>query len=130
VPKIRAGDRDGAVAGGVDAIIASIETPQSATANPQPQSEPAAWAGGALLLFGLLLFVLFNVPMWMAWRAYTIQSRRHGGSFGYGPFWLGGLGGGFGGFLGGGGLSGGGFSGGGFSGGGGTSGGGGASGGW
>jgi uncharacterized protein len=107
VPRIRAGDDDGAVRGGVDAIIAAIAAPPGSAAAP---AKISTWklVGGGIALFILLIFVVTHPGL--AWLLLlNIGSGR-------------GRGGGWGG--------GGGFGGGGFSGGGGRSGGGGASGSW
>ena len=109
VPRIRAGDRDGAVQAGVDSLIAAIG------GAPEPKRPGGGAPGGA----GIGLIVLAIALAVLLWKA------RHPTGF----MWIGGGGwGGGGGGWGGGGLGGGG--GGGFSGGGGSSGGGGASGGW
>ena len=108
VPRIRAGDRDGAVQAGVDALIAAIG------GAPEPKRPGGANNVGA---FGVLFPVLFFVLVFLI-------ARRHPWAL----LFLGGGGGGGGWGGGGGGWGGGG--GGGFSGGGGSSGGGGASGGW
>ena len=105
VPRIRAGNPDGAVRSGVGALMAAIGAPAGGL--PAPAHHPT-WqlvGGGLLLLFFIIL--VFTHPG-LAWLLLTsIGSGRGGGGFG-----------------------GGGFSGGGFSGGGGRSGGGGASGSW
>jgi len=122
VPKIKAGDDDGAIQSGVDAMIGAIGG----------QPEPTSTTGGSAEvgpLIGLAIFIIIWLiatgMIFAARRSYTLGSGR--GYGGWGGFW-GGLGGG--GFGGGGGGFGGGFGGGGFSGGGGMGGGGGASGGW
>ena len=122
VPKIRSGDRDGAVQSGVDDMIAAID---SGGAEQAPAPEPAAdWTP----LIGLTIFLFFIALVLWWFRSsgiHTIGSGRgyrgYGGYFGGGGFGGFGGGGGFGGFSGGGG---------GFGGGGGMGGGGGASGGW
>jgi uncharacterized protein len=106
VPRIRAGDDDGAVRGGVDAIIAAIAAPPGSAAPAKISTWKLVGAGIALII--LLVFVVTHPGL--AWLLLlNIGSGR-------------GRGGGWGG--------GGGFGGGGFSGGGGRSGGGGASGSW
>jgi uncharacterized protein len=123
VPHLKSGDGDGAVTGGVQALLAAIGGAQSAqTAQP---SETGAGSSGLWVLLWLFIVIMFIVlvtrsPAFAGWSAYTIGSgRRYGG---YGPsVWGGYSGGGFGG---------GGFGGGGFSGGGGMGGGGGASASW
>jgi uncharacterized protein len=109
VPRIRAGDRDGAVKAGVDSLIAAIG------GAPEPRR---SGSGGKASLLAVIVPLLFFVGL-------LLFSRRHPwGLLLIGSQWGGGGWGGRGG--GGGGWSGGG----GFSGGGGSSGGGGASGGW
>jgi uncharacterized protein len=115
VPRIRAGDHDGAVQNGVDRLMTVVgDAPASAT--------PAARVSGLkMVLGGLALLVFFGLMVThpgLAWlMMLNIGGRGRGGGFGGGGF-------------GGGGFGGGGFGGGGFSGGGGRSGGGGASGRW
>jgi uncharacterized protein len=108
VPRIRAGDPDGAVRAGVDQLT-RLAGGGSAT---HPVNHPyPLWAYGVALLLGLLfLRFMFRHPALAA--IIIASSGRRGGGFG------------------GGGFGGGGFGGGGFSGGGGRSGGGGASGSW
>jgi uncharacterized protein len=116
-PRLKAGDADGALTTGTDAVLASIDgKPFDATA-PPPAAEPAKRRGpsiGQLIFFGILaaLFLLLMVTHPELAMALLFTIGRGGGGFG------------------GGGLGGGGFGGGGFSGGGGRSGGGGARGGW
>jgi uncharacterized protein len=117
-PALRAGDADGALKAGVDAILASIEGKAFVGApGPTPQAQPAVHLSpGADVLFvllGIAFLILFVTHPSMA--TYLLFSIFNGGS-GFGR---------------GGGFGGGGFGGGGgFSGGGGRSGGGGARGGW
>jgi uncharacterized protein len=114
-PRLRAGDGDGAVRAGADALMAAIGGSPAGAAVPgeQPQRLPA-WASivGLLVLFLVVGFGATH-PSMAAWLLFTIASGR--GRVGWG---------------GGGGFSGWGGGGGGFSGGGGRSGGGGASGSW
>jgi uncharacterized protein len=113
-PRIRAGDRDGAVRAGVDALIAAIG------GAPEPKGRGQAANLRMLMLFLLpLIPVLFTLLAWRAQRSRGYTFIGSGGTWGSG--WGGGGWGGGGGGWGGGG---------GFSGGGGSSGGGGASGGW
>jgi uncharacterized protein len=108
VPMIRAGDRDGAVRSGVDALIATIGAPAGEGARaPPPRLATWKLVMGGLLLLLLIGFVLTHPGL--AWLMLMSMGSGRGG-------------GGGGGFSGGGG--------GGFSGGGGSSGGGGASGSW
>jgi len=99
VPRIRAGDRDGAVKAGVDSLIAAIG------GEPEPE-RPAARASPlapflSIVFFILVFFVLRRHP----WALLFIGSGRGGGFSGGGGGWGGGGGGGF---SGGGGMSGGG----------------------
>jgi uncharacterized protein len=118
VPRIRAGDRDGAIRAGVDAATAAIGGEAGAGRGLAEQPAPAPvplWmkivGGGFLLIF--IAFVVTHPSL--AWLMLLSIGSGRGGGGGWG-------GGGFGG--------GGGGGGGGFSGGGGRSGGGGASGSW
>jgi uncharacterized protein len=112
-PRLRAGDRDGAVTAGVDAVLASIEgkpwAGATATAPPAAHDRsPVSWILGALAVLAFAFFAVTHprMAMFMLW---TVMSGGRGGGGGFG---------------------GGDFGGGGFSGGGGRSGGGGARGGW
>jgi uncharacterized protein len=116
-PRIRSGDRDGAIRAGVEATIAAIGdgAPGAVSGQPEPATGPVAlpipgWmrvAGALLLLLALGFLVTHPSLAWLL--LLSIGSGRGGGGWGGG---------------------GGGGGGGGFSGGGGRSGGGGASGGW
>jgi uncharacterized protein len=103
-PRLRAGDRDGAVTAGVDAVLAAIEgrpwAGAQATTPPAEQPSLGAWILGVL---GVLAFLVFAIthPRMALFMLWTIMSGGRGGGLG------GGLGGG-GGFGGGGGRSGGG----------------------
>jgi len=119
VPRMRAGDPDGAVTAGVNALLATIGGEAGASPRPyggQSGSDTSWWWGLAVV------FLIFAIVMAFARRLgrhYTIGSGPiiYGGGWGStGGFWSGGSGGDGGG--------------GGFSGGGGGGGGGGASGGW
>lgn len=129
VPRMRAGDPDGAVQSGVDAMVRAISPDYAPAANsdaltvPYRQSisnDDAAAIGWIVIILAFALFVLFAFGRTgRRGRWYTTTGYRGG---------TGGFFGGLGGALGGGGMS---FGGGGFSGGfGGGFGGGGASGGW
>lgn len=113
-PRLRAGDGDGAVRAGVDALMAAIGGSPAGAGGPD--EAPARLPGWVAVVVALLFFGLLGVgathPSLAAWLLFTVASGRGRGG---------------GGFTGGGGFSGGG---GGFSGGGGRSGGGGASGSW
>jgi uncharacterized protein len=101
-PRLRAGDRDGAVTAGVDAVLAAIEGHPwaGAATNVQPErkTSPLSWALGALGLIGFLIFAI-KYPRMALFLLWTVMRRGGGGGFG---------GGGNGGFGGGGGRSGGG----------------------
>ncbi|HXM19623.1 MAG TPA: TPM domain-containing protein [Candidatus Tumulicola sp.] len=119
-PRLRAGDKDGAVSAGVDAILAALSgQPQSAQPTSAATNDVVV-AVGVVAFFILLVFFLIFATV-LRTVLYHIPGRRYQST----P-WIGFFGSGFGG---GGGGGGGGF-GGGFSGGGGMAGGGGASGGW
>jgi uncharacterized protein len=127
IPRLRAGDQDGAARAGVSGVLEAVggETGTPREAAPAPGAPPEM-SVGRLIIFGLigilvLGFIITN-PQLALMLLMTLNS--HGSRGGGG--WAGG-----GGFGGGGGWGGGGFGGGGgFSGGGGRSGGGGASGSW
>jgi uncharacterized protein len=118
VPRMRAGDADGAVTAGVDGILAAIGgEPQNTAPTAETGSAPAGNDWPLLAVF---------IAAWIGLVIFNYASRRRG------PYTIGSgyTGAGYGGFFGGG-FGGGGFGGGGgFSGGGGMGGGGGASGGW
>jgi uncharacterized protein len=123
IPRLRAGDRDGAARAGVSGVLAAVGGEVGAPPEDvPPRAAPPEMSRGTLILFGLIgilvLGFLVTHPTLALLLLQTIASNsgRGGGNWG---------GGGFGG---GGGWGGGG--GGGFSGGGGRSGGGGASGSW
>jgi len=112
VPRIRAGDNDGAVKGAVDSLLGTIEGRPAGDTQPVP--EPSASKSKVppiFIIIGIIIFLIIFItnPSFALWLLLNILSGGRGG-------------GGGGGFGGGGG--------GGFSGGGGRSGGGGASGGW
>jgi uncharacterized protein len=104
-PRLRAGDPDGAVTAGVDAVLAAIEGKPWAGA-PVTSTEPArpSWLSwGGIGLIGLaLIFFLLN-PRAASWFFWALMASGRGGGWGGG--WGGGGGGGF---SGGGGRSGGG----------------------
>jgi len=128
IPKIRAGDRDGAVRDAVTAIMGAISGTEPARGKP-PEERSSGWKGkekakSIFIIIAVIIFLILFItnPSFALWLLINIVSggRRGGGS--RGGSWGGGGGGGFGGGRGGGG--------GGFRGGGGRSGGGGASGRW
>ncbi|MGE0395313.1 MAG: YgcG family protein [Kofleriaceae bacterium] len=102
-PRLAAGDRDGALVAGVDAILAAIEGHAwSATATPSPTStrhepSPLEWVGYGLLAF-LVIILAIKYPRAAMWLVF---SALRGGRFGGGGHDKGG-------FHGGGGRSGGG----------------------
>jgi uncharacterized protein len=97
-PKLRAGDRDGAITAGVDALLAAIEGKPWTGTTTAPPSAPSIveWIFGGL---ALLAFVLFAIRHPRAALLLLAMGRSGGGG-----------GGGRGGFGGGGGRSGGGGS--------------------
>jgi uncharacterized protein len=107
-PRLRAGDRDGAVTAGADAVLAAIQgRPWSGapagTASHEEGPSPISWVFGGLV--GLVLLILFIThPRLALMLLWSILSGGRGGGGGFGG--SGGGGGGFGG--GGGGRSGGG----------------------
>jgi uncharacterized protein len=114
VPRIRAGDNDGAVRSGVDALLAAIGAPPGAPLpsgsgvadNQAPAPRISGWqlVIGAVVLVLLIGFAITHPSL--AWlMLMSIGSGRGGGGGGWGG---GGGGGGGGGFSGGGGRSGGG----------------------
>lgn len=89
-PRLRAGDRDGAVTAGVDAVLASIEgkpwAGTSATAPPEVRGPSLfTWILGGL---GLLAFVIFAIthPRMAMFMLWTIVARGGGGGGGGGGF--------------------------------------------
>lgn len=86
-PRLRAGDRDGAITAGVDAIIQSIEgTPWTATSTTptRHESSPMEWVGyGLLVLIALALFIKYpRAGMWLlatAFRGGTSNGNGGGG---------------------------------------------------
>lgn len=105
VPRIRAGDRDGAVRDGIKALAAAIGGDGQGAATPDgvagPARRPSVWTliGGGIVAL-LFLWLLITNPALAAMLILNIGSGRRGGG-GWG-------GGGGGGFSGGGGRSGGG----------------------
>jgi uncharacterized protein len=101
-PRLRAGDRDGAVTAGADAVLAAIEgrpwTGAPAVSRDEPPSTLSLVLGGLAALAVLIVLVTRpRLAVWLLWAIFA-GSRRGGGGFG----------GGGGGFGGGGGRSGGG----------------------
>ena len=120
VPKIRAGDNDGAIQSGVDAMIAAIGGQPIQGESGTSVDVPSLVR---LIVFVIILVIFLASAYVRSRKAYTLGPKG-GYNSGWGGFWGGLGGGGLGGGFGGGGFGGG------FSGGGGMGGGGGASGGW
>ncbi len=101
-PRLRAGDRDGAVTAGVDAVLAAIEgRPWAGTTAPPPRGpSPITWILGGLAAIAFLIFAITHprTALLLLWTIMPSGRRDGGGMFG----------GGGGGFGGGGGRSGGG----------------------
>jgi uncharacterized protein len=114
VPRLKANDPNGAVSGGVEALLTAVEgkpfvsEPGAAPARPAPRAGPSI---GRLVFYGivglLLLILVITNPGLALNLLFIVGSRGFGGGFGGGGFGGGGFGGG-GGFSGGGGRSGGG----------------------
>jgi uncharacterized protein len=106
-PRLRAGDRDGAITAGANAVLAAIEgKPWTGSATAPPVAGPAqhrvswtSWIFGGLALIAFLI-VSITHPRLALFLLWTVMSGGRGGG--------GGFGGGGGGFGGGGGRSGGG----------------------
>lgn len=112
VPRIRAGDRDGAARVGVEAILAALggagATGDAPVADQDLPGKPQIGWGTMLLLgligLGILVFVVTHPAAAVLFLTTLASNRRGGGGWGGGGF----SGGGGGGFSGGGGRSGGG----------------------
>jgi len=114
IPKVRAGDADGAVSDAVSAILAAI----SGEAAPATQKPGKSTGQAILIIFGIFIFLIIFLtnPSLALWLLVNILSGGRGGgisgggrrSSGGGSFGGWGRGGGGGGFSGGGGRSGGG----------------------
>jgi uncharacterized protein len=105
-PRLRSGDRDGAVTAGADAVLAAIEgRPWTGSQAPATSEDDLpSWLSillGSMLALAAIVLIAKH-PRWAFWMLAAILSDRRGG-----PGGLGG-GGGRGGFSGGGGRSGGG----------------------
>jgi len=111
-PRLRAGDKDGAVTAGVDAIITALGATGANENAPTTAANPngPAIASGVLILFGLVVFLLIMTTVMRRAVMYNIPGRRYGGvpwiATGFGGSDFGGGGGG--GFSAGGGMGGGG----------------------
>lgn len=114
VPRMRAGDRDGAIAGGVDAVLAAIEgkawqDPGAAgtTADDTHGAAGTTWPDWLVLgVMAIAVMFVFRRHPWLAML--LLNSASSHGRGGGGRGWFGGGGRGGGGFSGGGGRSGGG----------------------
>ncbi len=138
IPRMRAGDVDGAVSSGVAAILTTITPSYTGVAPPSPEArEQSSAPSGLAIVFGIVTcIIIFLVVMrivtairygYLVMREGTTKAKadmRRRSYWGSGGFLAAGS------SFGGGGFGGGGFGGGGFSAGGGSFGGGGASGGW
>ena len=104
VPRIRAGDNDGAVKGAVDSLLGTIEGRPSGDTQPVPGSSASkSKIPPIFIIIGAIVFliILITHPSLALWLLINMLSGGRGGGFG-------GRGGGGGGFSGGGGRSGGG----------------------
>jgi uncharacterized protein len=117
VPRIRAGDPDGAVTSGIDAITQVIggQGVPAPVRSPNARQEARPLTLGRIIVYGVigivLLIILATNPSLAVWLLMSMMSggnRRGRGGWGGGGFGGGGFGGGRGGFGGGGGRSGGG----------------------
>jgi uncharacterized protein len=86
-PRLQAGDRDGAVVAGVDAVLAAIEgrpwTAPAATATGD-ESPSLPWPVYAILaVIALLVFIKYpRAAMWLFWSLVTAGRWSGGGSHG------------------------------------------------
>jgi len=91
-PRLRAGDRDGALTAGVDAVLAAIEgkpwTGAPATAPPEAAAPSLlTWILGGLALLAFVIFAITHprMAMFMLWTIVASGRRNgHGGGFGGG----------------------------------------------
>jgi uncharacterized protein len=91
-PRLRAGDRDGAVTAGVDAVVASIEgQPWTGVPATTPPDEDApslvTWILGGLALVVFLIFAITHprMAMFLLWTIMAGGRRNgHGGGGGFG----------------------------------------------
>lgn len=111
VPRIRAGDQDGAVGDAVTAIMGAISGTEPA-AHKSPEELFSRWKGKLttqtiflIIVILIFLFLFITNPSFALWLLINIMSGGRGGGSGRGGW---GSGGGGGGFRGGGGRSGGG----------------------
>lgn len=91
-PRMQAGDRDGAVSAGVDAVLAAIEGRAWTATQPArspPTATPTSWlelVGGGAVVLGLIVLFLINprLALWLLAAIFT--GGRRGGGFGDGGF--------------------------------------------
>lgn len=91
-PRLRAGDRDGAVTRGTDAVLAAIEgkpwagVPEAAP--PERETSPATWILGGLVLVGFLILAITHprMALLLLWTIMASGRRGGGGGFGGGGF--------------------------------------------
>lgn len=87
-PRLRSGDRDGAVIAGVNAVLASVEgrpwAGPPATAPPRGEISVGTWIVGGLALIAFLIFAITHPRMAMLMLWSIMASSRHGGGGGFG----------------------------------------------
>ena len=89
-PRLRAGDRDGAVTAGADAVLAAIEGKPwpgaPATTQKGSATSPLRWILGGLALIAFVIFAITH-PRMALFLLWTIMARGgggHGGGAGFG----------------------------------------------
>jgi uncharacterized protein len=89
VPRMRAGDVDGAIHGGVDGILNAIEVGGSGQATSAPTTSPGALIAGPIV--AIVVFVLF-AAFWLCFCGFLIfaiaRSARRGGAGGVSGGWI------------------------------------------
>jgi len=99
-PRLQAGDRDGAVTSGVDAVLAAIEGRawvDTQPVRPAAATHESSWVelvGGGVVVVALLILFLVNPRMALWLLAMVFTGGRRGGGDGGGGFGGGGFGGG------------------------------------
>jgi uncharacterized protein len=90
-PRVRAGDHDGAITAGVDAVLASIEgKPWAGASTPAPPKAQApslvTWILGGLALIAFVIFAITHprMAMFMLWTIMAGGRQGGGGGFGGG----------------------------------------------
>jgi uncharacterized protein len=82
-PRLRAGDRDGAVTAGVDALLAAIEgRPWTGGEAPPAAGAPSRLEIVLWVLGGIALLILFAVNPRLALVVFSMMHGRGGGGFG------------------------------------------------